>query len=156
MSCQPRYIGQAARRLRDEFDLDFPMAIDKLCSLPNVGSKSRFRAHIPHGKCASLPPAFFSVASSLGEKKCGHRHRRARAPHHLEPGQDGTSCARSAPTKRAGKNSEPIVLVLTDRSLRGHSIRSCLPTEFHKEIDHLLVDFGQVSHLGEVIDAVKL
>jgi len=39
---KPRYIRQAALRLRDEFDSDVPKTVDELCSLPGVGLKMAF------------------------------------------------------------------------------------------------------------------
>ena len=39
-----RYIKQAAKKLRNEFDSDVPKTVDELCSLPGVGPKMAFLA----------------------------------------------------------------------------------------------------------------
>jgi endonuclease III len=39
---ESRYIRQAARRLRDDFNSDVPKTVDELCSLPGVGPKMAF------------------------------------------------------------------------------------------------------------------
>ncbi|KAI9453886.1 DNA glycosylase [Russula earlei] len=89
-----RYMKQAARRLRDDFDSDVPKTVDELCSLPGVGPKMAFL------------------------------------------------CLHAAWDINVGIGVDVHVHLITNR-LR-LNLQSWLPTEFHKEINHLLVGFGQV------------
>jgi endonuclease-3 len=48
-----RYIGQAAQRLRDDFDLDVPKTVNELVLLPGGAQRSPFCACLLLGICPS-------------------------------------------------------------------------------------------------------
>ena len=58
-----KYIRQAARRLRDEYDSDVPRTVDELCSLPTGVVNGFF--YTAWGIFVIALPPFFSAASKI-------------------------------------------------------------------------------------------
>jgi endonuclease-3 len=141
------YIRQSALHLRDELDLDVPRTVDELCSLAGVGAgpKMAFVCNMPRGICTSFSPSLLlrCVIYNLARRNVDmgvdiYVHCITNRP-------NGTNCPSRTPNKLGGKKKNLTDLVCSlIRSLCGLNLQSWLPTEFYKEINNLLVGFGQV------------